>query len=106
MPLGQLKLGLSRGREKDRNFDQGGRSFYFFDFDDNVATLSTTIIIFHKETREEIHLSSMEYYQVKSMVGVAGTPYENYAFDYDDQIGSYRNFRDKEYNFLEKLMGK
>lgn len=105
-PNDQLELGFERLPEKDRNFDRGGRSFYFFDFDDNVATLSTTIIIFHKETREEIYLSSMEYYQVKPLVGVPGTAYENYCFDYNDEVGSYRNFRDKEYNFLEKLMGK
>jgi hypothetical protein len=45
----QLELGETRKREPDRNLHRGGRSFYFFDFDDNIAFLTTPLILFHKD---------------------------------------------------------
>jgi hypothetical protein len=96
---GQLGLGFDRPYEKDRNFDRGGRSFYFFDFDDNVASLKTTIVIFHRHSGHELQLSSVQYYKVKHLVGVPGTEYADYVFNFQcERTGSYRNFRDLEVN--------
>ena len=50
----QMELAIERSPEADRNRHLGGRSFYFFDFDDNVAFLSTPIILFHSQTKEEL----------------------------------------------------
>jgi hypothetical protein len=36
---GQLSFEFDIPKEQDRNFHLGGRSFYFFDFDDNVVYL-------------------------------------------------------------------
>ena len=55
---GQLELGHTHLKEPDRNYRQGGRSFYFFDFDDNIAFLSTSLVLFHKQNGEELFLSS------------------------------------------------
>ncbi|MFN9067243.1 MAG: hypothetical protein ACK5V3_08450, partial [Bdellovibrionales bacterium] len=57
-PKGQLELGLQRAREMDRNFHLGGRSFYFFDFDDNIAFLPTPLVVFDKKTGAEHYLTS------------------------------------------------
>lgn len=102
---GQLSFDLNIPKEQDRNFHLGGRSFYFFDFDDNVAFLSTPIIIFHKKTNEEIALSSSEFAQEHKNIGKSG-PYEDYFMDFNDQNGSFRYFRDKELNPLEIKAGK
>lgn len=101
----QLELQIPRSHEKDRNFHLGGRSFYFFDFDDNVAFLSTPLIIFHKETREEVKLSSSEYAKEHSQIGKSG-PYKDYYIDYDDSCGTYRCFRDEKINWMDRLRGK
>jgi hypothetical protein len=103
--LGQLELPIEREIAPDRNADKGGRSFYFFDFDDNVAFLSTPIFIFNKATGAEMKLSSGEFAQHHRFVGKSG-PYADFKMDLDDAKGTFRNFRDQDFKFLEKLTGK
>ena len=103
--LGQLELPIGREVARDRNADRGGRSFYFFDFDDNVAFLATPIILFEKGTRRELKVSSGEYAQIHRQLGTAGA-YENYELDYCDQTGSFRCFRDRDMGMVEKLLGR
>lgn len=102
---GQLSFKFNVPREQDRNFHLGGRSFYFFDFDDNVAFLSTSIIIFHKKTGQELALSSGEFAQENKNIGVSG-PYADYFMDFNDASGSFRHFRDKDLHPLEVKAGK
>lgn len=102
---GQLTFDMLIPKEQDRNFHLGGRSFYFFDFDDNVAYLSTPIIIFHKKTNAEVALSSGEFAAVHKDIGISG-PYADYYMDFNDANGSFRHFRDKELNPLEIKAGK
>jgi hypothetical protein len=101
---GQLELPIEREVTLDRNADKGGRSFYFFDFDDNVAFLSTPIIVFHKETGTELRLTSGEYAQVHLVLGKTG-PYADYRVDLCNQKGSFRCFRDQDISALKKLFG-
>lgn len=104
-PKVQLELGIAREKERDRNFHLGGRSFYFFDFDDNVAHLTTPLFLFHKITGEELRVSSGEFAQIHTQIGKPG-PYENYEFHYDDETGTFRCFRDLNISDLERLEGK
>ena len=101
---GQLEFEFDIPREADRNFHLGGRSFYFFDFDDNVAYLSTPIILFHKETGEEIAVGSGEFAHESRNIGKSGK-FENYFIDINDENGSFRYFRDKEFTLSEKKAG-
>jgi len=102
---GQLSFDYDLPKEQDRNFHLGGRSFYFFDFDDNVAYLSTPIIIFHKKTGEEISLSSGEFAHENKHIGRSGA-YQDYFMDFNDACGSFRHFRDRELHPLEIKAGK
>lgn len=102
---GQLELPIEREIVQDRNADKGGRSFYFFDFDDNVAFLTTPAVIFHKETGDELLISSGEFAQVHRDVGQRG-PYADYKLDFCDVKGTFRNFRDQDFSMVEKLMGR
>lgn len=102
---GQLELGINRTPEKDRNFHLGGRSFYFFDFDDNIAFLTTPLVLFHKETRQEMKVSSGDFAQHHHTFGKSGI-YADYHVDYCDFTGTFRNFRDHDHNEVEKLAGK
>ncbi len=102
---GQLSFDMLIPKEPDRNFHLGGRSFYFFDFDDNVAFLSTPIIIFQKETGREIALSSGEFAAEHKNIGKSGA-YENFFMDFNDAHGSFRHFRDKELSPIEIKAGK
>ncbi|MCK6598254.1 MAG: hypothetical protein L6Q37_07805 [Bdellovibrionaceae bacterium] len=98
----QLELGIQREKELDRNFSQGGRSFYFFDFDDNIACLTTPLILFHKETNVELPLSSHEWANVHHLIGKSGI-YKDYEIRYCDKTGTFKFFRDHEAHELEKL---
>ena len=102
---GQLELGETRLKEPDRNYHRGGRSFYFFDFDDNIAFLTTSLVLFHKQSKEELYLSSSEWAIHHSVIGRSG-PYVDYEINYDDINGSFRNFRDLDLSDVERLAGK
>jgi hypothetical protein len=77
----------------DRNARHGGRSFYFFDLDDNVFTLDTPIYIFEQETGVEVELSTRRFALISHLVGKPG-PWQAYTVDPDDHVGSFRRFRD------------
>lgn len=96
-----MELSIERSREADRNLHLGGRSFYFFDFDDNVAFLTTPLILFHKETGIELPISSGEWAQYHSTVGISG-PYTDYEIRWEDHSGTFRCFRDQEMEELER----
>lgn len=103
--LGQLEFSMQRNPENDRNFHLGGRSFYFFDFDDNVAFLLTPLVLFHKETKEEVLLSTHEWAHQHHQIGVSG-PYQDFHIDLCDRRGTFRNFRDQDFSVVEKVLGR
>ncbi|HVJ66085.1 MAG TPA: hypothetical protein VM901_12575 [Bdellovibrionota bacterium] len=86
--------------ERDRNFEQGGRSFYFFDFDDNVVHLPTKIVLFDRQTHEEFEVSTEEYAAIHTKLGEPGSPWERFELR-DNPMGSYRNFREHPREMLE-----
>ena len=90
---GQVSLPIPDERERDRNFHLGGRSFYFFDFDDNIVHLQTKILIFNKSTGEEHAVPTSDFPVVSKSVGVKGGPFENWELREDPLTGSFRNFR-------------
>ncbi len=97
----QLELPIERLKENDRNHHLGGRSFYFFDFDDNVAFLSTGTYLFHKKTGKEIELSSGEWTKQHPAIGKHG-PYKDYEIRFEEKSGTFRNFRDHALEDLHK----
>ncbi len=99
----QLELPIVRKKEFDRNFSRGGRSFYFFDFDDNIAVLKTHIYLFDKRSGEQFALSSADFAKVHMYVGKSGE-YKDFDLDLDDQTGSFRNFRDKDMGALKRWL--
>lgn len=102
--VGQLSFDFALPKEPDRNFHLGGKSFYFFDFDDNVAFLSTPLVLFHKKTGEERHISSGEYAHFHKDIGKVGA-YCDYFVDYDDHKGSFRYCRDQKFSTIDKIKG-
>lgn len=102
MKSSQLEFSIQRTKEDDRNFQKGGRSFYFFDFDDNIACLTTPLILFHKSTNEEVYLSSQEWALAHPLIGKKGV-YQDYEIRFCEKTGSFKYFRDHEIHELEKL---
>jgi hypothetical protein len=100
----QLELPLERQREPDRNHRHGGRSFYFFDFDDNVAFLTTPMFLFHRETKAEIQISSREFALQSAFIGKSGV-LKDYQIDFTSEDGSFRCFRDKDISWLAQRFG-
>jgi hypothetical protein len=91
----QLELPIARERVKDRNFEQGGRSIYLFDFDDNVMHLNTPIYVLDTKTEQERALSTGEFAQISHLLSKPG-PHEHDTIIDDDINGSFRRFRDIE----------
>lgn len=103
--LSQLELEIQRQQEPDRNFFKGGRSFYFFDFDDNVAFLSTPTFVFHKDSGQERRLSSGEFARESRNIGRRGL-FKDYRIDYNEQTGTFRCFRDREMSLVDRVLRK
>lgn len=101
----QEKLPIPHPAYRDRNYAQGGRSFYFFDFDDNLIFLTTPIYLFHKKTGEELPVQSGEYAKIRPLLGLEG-PFEDFELIDDDRVGSFRNFRDLDLGLMDKLLRK
>ncbi len=97
----QLTLAIDRIKEPDRNAQWGGRSFYFFDFDDNIAFLSTACYLFHKITGERTEITSREFALHSEDVGVRG-PWMDYEIRWDEHSGTFQNFRDPHIPDVEK----
>ncbi|HCM39021.1 MAG TPA: hypothetical protein DIS93_03535 [Bdellovibrionales bacterium] len=89
----QLDLGFGLPLQPDRNSEKGGRSFYFFDLDDNVLHLQTPIFIYDLRTGAERAVSTGEFAKISSSLGKPG-PYEFFGVNGDDRVGSFRKFRD------------
>ncbi|MCB0393364.1 MAG: hypothetical protein KDD25_02320 [Bdellovibrionales bacterium] len=92
-PRSQLELSVEREFQPDRNHDRGGRSFYFFDLDDNVFYLPTPMYIYHKNSGEEIEMSTGHFAQIAKEIGKSGY-YKDFEVRFQDDSGSYRRFRD------------
>lgn len=103
--ISQLELPIKKNYELDRNYHVGGRSFYFFDFDDNIAYLKTPTYLFHKVTRKIIVLTSGEFAKIAPEIGKSGY-LKDYEIDFDDENGSFKNFRDRDFHALHRLAGK
>ena len=64
--------------------------------------LTTPLVIFHKETEDELHLTSSEWALHNPYIGKSGS-YSDYEIRYDDATGTFRRFRDVDLKELEKL---
>jgi len=92
---GQLALPIRRERRPDRNHDKGGRSFYFFDLDDNVLRLCTSIFLFDKKGGAERAVSTRHFAEIAPLIGRRGE-WARFEVRDDDRVGSFRRFRDHE----------
>jgi hypothetical protein len=101
-PISQLEFPLEQPVNPDRNHAQGGRSFYFFDFDDNVVCLPTPLFLFHRHTGEERELSTREFAFISDQIGKAGE-WEHFEIKACPQTGSFRRFRHKHFSLFERL---
>jgi hypothetical protein len=99
---GQVRLPFEFLREPDRNFEKGGRSFYFFDFDDNVVHLPTKIVIFHKSGIGEQEISTTDFALIAKDIGKKNTAWEDYELRELPDDGSYRNFREQSHRKLHE----
>lgn len=88
----QQELPISRPVHPDRNAQQGGKSFYFFDLDENIFSIESAHYVFHKETQEMLEVPAKEFWQDFDNIGKKGF-LKNYQVRLDDD-GSFRRFRD------------
>jgi hypothetical protein len=68
------------------------KSFYIFDFDDNIMHTGSETYVYHKDSGEEVALSSLEYIKERLFVGRSGA-FKDYVID-PTPHRSFRNFND------------
>jgi hypothetical protein len=101
--VSQLELPIERATQPDRNAKEGGRSFYFFDFDDNVVSVPTLLYVFHKVTGHQKSLTTREFSQINEVLGKPGH-WQDYELRLCDETGSFRRFREKKLSFFDRLL--
>lgn len=81
------------------------KSFYIFDFDDNILHTGSISFVYHKESGEELALSSPEFAEHRTLIGQSG-PYKDYYID-PAPGRTFKRFGDdpsnKVFPFLEDL---
>lgn len=81
------------------------KSFYIFDFDDNIIHTGSVSYIYHKDSGEEIELSSAEFVKHRTLIGKQGA-FEDYFID-PAPGRTFKRFGDdpegKTFPFLEDL---
>lgn len=81
------------------------KSFYIFDFDDNIIHTGSITYIYHKDSGEEVSLSSHEFVKHRTLIGKEGR-YEDYFID-SSPGKSFKRFGDDPDNgyfpFLDDL---
>lgn len=92
---GQLSLPINFFRELDRNFHHGGRSFYFFDLDDNLLHLPTTIVVFSKKDGSIKEVSTADFATIKDEINDPKSPWFDYETRFTNGFNSFMNFRDR-----------
>lgn len=85
----------------DRNAALGGKSFYFFDLDENVFHIDSAHYVFHKETKERKEITGLEFAQELDNIGKRGY-LKDYEISLDDKEGSFQRFRDLPEVLLEQ----
>jgi hypothetical protein len=84
---------------------------YNFDWDDNILFMPTKIVIFHKETKQPLDVSTEEFGQSRTKIGIEGK-YKDYFIGNDQVLPngmpnphfSFINFRDKEYGVTNDFL--
>jgi hypothetical protein len=92
---GQMALPIQFFRELDRNFHKGGRSFYFFDLDDNVLHLPSELVLFKKNDSSMKSVSTEEWIEFKEHMNNSSSPWFEYESRFDERYNSFMNFRDR-----------
>ncbi len=88
----QQELPILRPRHPDRNADKGGKSFYFFDLDENIFSIESAHYVFSKKNREMMEVPAKEFWLEFDNIGKSGV-----LKDYEVCLtpeGSFRRFRD------------
>lgn len=97
----QQELKITRPIHPDRNADKGGKSFYFFDLDENIFSIESAHYVFHKISKEMMEVPAKEFWQEFDNIGKSG-----FLKDYEvrlDSEGSFRRFRDTpEFSFEQQ----
>lgn len=88
---------------------------YNFDWDDNILFMPTKIVVFHKENKSPLEISTEEFGQIRSQIGNDGK-YKDYLIGNEQILTdgspnpcfSFINFRDRDYGvsneFLPQVM--
>jgi len=89
----QQELPIPRQVHPDRNAAHGGKSFYFFDLDENVFSVESAHYVFHKKTGERREVPGKIFWENFDDIGKKGF-LSDYEVRADDATGSFRRFRD------------
>lgn len=89
----QVEMPIPRSVHPDRNASLGGKSFYFFDLDENVFRVESAHYVFHKKTGEPLEVPGATFWKQFDRIGHVGI-YKDYDVNVDDVDGSFRRFRD------------
>ncbi len=89
----QQELPIPREIQPDRNASLGGKSFYFFDLDENVFHIESAHYVFHKKTGDKKEVPGKIFWDEIDHIGKKGF-LKDYDIRPDDLDGSFQRFRD------------
>lgn len=93
-PLVNTEQAFSWERSEFYHTGDGAESFYFFDIDENILNLSSSIYLKHKKTGRFLKVSGKNFIAEQNFIGKRG-PFKDYCIDFSTQSGSFQEYRDQ-----------
>ncbi|MBE8222029.1 MAG: hypothetical protein HAW60_04785 [Bdellovibrionales bacterium] len=81
--------------------DENAKSFYFFDIDENILNLSSSIYLKHQATGKMLRVSGKSFIAEQSFIGSHG-PFKDYHIDFSTNNGSFQEYRDQNIPWWKK----
>lgn len=82
--------------------DKKAKSFYFFDIDENILNLFSSIYLKHQSTKKLLKISGKSFITEQSFIGKQG-PFKDYCIDLSSVNGSFQEYRDQNIPWWKKL---
>lgn len=100
-PFVNPEQAFSWERAESYHKDDKARSFYFFDIDENILHLFSSIYLKHEATGKLLRVSGKNFITEQNFIGKQG-PFKDYCIDFSEKNGSFQEYRDQSIPWWKK----
>lgn len=100
-PFANPEQAFAWERSESYHKDREAKSFYFFDIDENILNLSSSIYLKHQATGKFLRVSGKSFIAEQKFIGKQG-PFGDYCIDFSIKNGTFQEYRDQSISWWKK----